>query len=319
MTRTDQYAPLAVTTRNGHDESLHHGALVALDADGSVAFAVGDPSVEIYPRSTIKPLQAAVMVDAGLDLTPELLALVCASHDGAAEHIAGVRRILAVAGLDEGSLANTADLPFDAATARKALMRGEGASRLAQTCSGKHAGMLVTSVINGWPADASYLDSEHPLQQRILAAFASTAGEQPAHVGIDGCGSPAPVVTLVGTARMLRSITTGAAGPGGLRVVDAMRTYPDMVGGPARPVSLLMSGISGLIAKDGAEGVCVAGLPDGRTVALKVADGAPRPFAPVMFSALDRLGIDVSGVAAGGRQSLVRAHGAVVGEVLSLL
>ena len=58
------------------------------------------------------------MVRAGLQLPPELLALVCASHDGTPTHLDAARRILATAGLDERSLANTADLPLDTAVRR---------------------------------------------------------------------------------------------------------------------------------------------------------------------------------------------------------
>ena len=87
------YELIAETTRSGIVESRHFGAVVALHEDGSVAFSVGDPQVVVYPRSSMKPLQATAMVDAGLDLPPELLALVCASHDGRPEHLAAAREI----------------------------------------------------------------------------------------------------------------------------------------------------------------------------------------------------------------------------------
>ena len=41
MTRFDDaFAPIAVATRSGFDESLHHGAGVALDADGMTPVCV---------------------------------------------------------------------------------------------------------------------------------------------------------------------------------------------------------------------------------------------------------------------------------------
>ena len=88
------YVPLAVTYRNDVLESVHHAAVVALNQDGTVAFAMGDANVGIFPRSSTKPLQAHAMVQSGLDLPDELLALVCASHDGRAMHLDGARRIL---------------------------------------------------------------------------------------------------------------------------------------------------------------------------------------------------------------------------------
>ncbi|MFM8453254.1 MAG: asparaginase, partial [Acidimicrobiaceae bacterium] len=95
---------------------------------------------------------------------------------------------------------------------------------------------------------------------------------------------------------------------------DAMREYPQMVGGPTRDVSLLMAGISGLIAKDGAEGVYAA-LPDGRAIALKIADGANRARPPLMRAALIALGVDVSGVDERAFSSPIFGHGKIVGEV----
>ena len=63
-----QVVPVAVVERNGAVESVHHGLVVALDADGEVAWAAGDPEAVIHPRSALKPLQAAAMVAAGLHL-----------------------------------------------------------------------------------------------------------------------------------------------------------------------------------------------------------------------------------------------------------
>jgi L-asparaginase II len=65
-----------------------------------------------------------------------------------------------------------------------------------------------------------------------------------------------------------------------------------MVGGSGRDITALMEGVPGLVAKDGAEGVLAAALPDGRAVALKLADGSWRAFAAVALAALDRLGAD---------------------------
>ncbi|MFM8649955.1 MAG: asparaginase, partial [Actinomycetota bacterium] len=121
---TSGYEPLAVTTRSGVLESVHHAALVALDRDGSVAFAFGDPNHPVFPRSSMKPLQAHAMVTAGLELPDDLMALVCASHDGRPMHIDGARRILASVGLDESALANTIDLPLDESESMRVVRQG---------------------------------------------------------------------------------------------------------------------------------------------------------------------------------------------------
>ena len=87
---------LVEVVRSGLVESRHRGSVVALRADGSTALAHGDVERPVYGRSANKPMQAVAMVELGLDLPAELLALVCASHNGEPMHVEGVRRILVV-------------------------------------------------------------------------------------------------------------------------------------------------------------------------------------------------------------------------------
>ncbi len=317
MPTPEAFAPVAITRRSGCDESVHFGAVVGLSAGGAIAFAIGDPTTSIYPRSSNKPMQATAMVRAGLRLAPELLALVCASHDGTPAHLDAARRILATAGLDERCLANTADLPLDGETARDVLRAGGGPTPLQMNCSGKHCGMLVTSAINGWPVDASYLSPDHSLQQHITATIDELAAETHTHIGADGCGAPAHVISLLGLARGFRSIATGAAGQSGDDVYRAMTTYPEMVGGTCRDVTHFMREIPGLMAKDGAEGVFAAALPDGRAVAIKIADGANRARPPVMVAALRALGVDTTAIGPIVTQWIL-GHGEHVGEVRAI-
>jgi L-asparaginase II len=317
MATPDVFAPVAITRRSGCDESVHFGAVVGLAPDGNIDFAVGDPSAPIYPRSSNKPMQAVAMVRAGLQLPPELLALVCASHDGTPMHVAAALRILATAGLDERSLANTPDLPLDRASAEAVLRAGGGPTAVQMNCSGKHSGMVVTSSIKGWPSDATYLSAEHPLQQHITATIDDLAGEAHSHIGVDGCGSPAHVISLTALARAFRAIATGAAGHAGDQVYAAMTAHPEMVGGAGRDVTHFMRHVPGLVAKDGADGVFAAALPDGRAVALKIADGANRARPPVMVAALRALGVNVDAVEPLVVQ-WVLGHGRHVGEVRAI-
>ena len=82
MATPEAFVPVAIARRSDCDESVHFGAVVGLASNGEIEFAVGDPTTAIYPRSSNKPMQAVAMVRAGLQLPPDLLALVCASHDG---------------------------------------------------------------------------------------------------------------------------------------------------------------------------------------------------------------------------------------------
>jgi L-asparaginase II len=310
------YRPLAVTSRSGVDESVHWGAVVCLDPDGAIDAAIGDPQVVIYPRSSNKPMQAVAMVRAGLDLPPDLLALVCASHDGTPTHLAAAQRILATAGLDESALGNTADLPLDPAAAEQVLRAGGARTALQMNCSGKHSGMVATCVRNGWEHDTGrYLDTDHPLQQAITSVLADLASEPIAHIGVDGCGAPAHMLSLVGLARAFRAIATAAPGTAEQAVYAAMTAHPEMVGGMRRDVTTFMRHVPGLMAKDGAEGVMAAALPDGRAIALKIADGASRARPAVLVAALERLGVPFDSELAELVAEPIRGHGRPVGSV----
>ena len=275
---------LAEVTRSEVVESVHAGHLVLLNADGSILFQKGDPTLNIYSRSSLKSVQASAMVRAGLDIEPRLLALVCASHAGTPMHQQGALAILAKAGLDEHSLKCILDRPLD-----EELRRTSEPTRLAMNCSGKHAGMLATCVINGWPID-TYLDPTHPLQRAIKAEVEKMSGEKVALTSVDGCGAPLFMFSLLGLARAVRSLTI-SADPVHQSVAQACRDFPEMVSGPGRLATRMMQNIPGLFMKDGAEAINVASLPDGRTLAIKISDGNQRAMAAITAAALAHFGV----------------------------
>ncbi|CAL9603005.1 hypothetical protein SUDANB120_05480 [Streptomyces sp. enrichment culture] len=289
--REPLHAPVAHVTRGGVIEGIHYGSLVVLGRDGEVRFALGDTEAACYPRSALKPVQAAAMVRAGLPLDGALLSLAMGSHSGEERHLAGVRRILALAGATEEDLGNVPDLPGDPAVRDTWTRQGRPPSRLAQNCSGKHAAMLYTCVLAGWPLE-TYLDPAHPLQRTIAEAVEELTGQRTANVTVDGCGAPLFSVSLHGLARAAARIATAAPGTAEHRVADALRSHPEMASGTGRDVADLMRAVPGLLAKDGFEGVQVAALPDGRAVAVKIADGADRARIPVTAAALAVAGAD---------------------------
>ncbi|MFG2602365.1 asparaginase [Streptomyces sp. NPDC048514] len=291
VVREPLHAPVAHLVRGGVVEGVHYGSVVVLDADGRVRFQLGDIEAAFYPRSALKPVQAVAMLRAGLPLDGELLSLAAASHSGEERHIAGTRRILALAGLTEDDLRNVPDMPFGPAVRDAWIRAGRQPSRLAQNCSGKHAAMLWTARLNGWSLD-DYLDPAHPLQQAVAETVEDLTGQRVAKVTVDGCGAPLFSISLHGLARALARITSAAPGTPGARVADAMREHAETASGSGRDVAALMRAVPGLLAKDGFEGVQVAALPDGTAVAVKIADGADRARIPVAAAALARAGVD---------------------------
>lgn len=307
---------LAEVVRSGFVECVHHGHAVIVDADGAVVQTWGDPDVEVFPRSSNKPAQAVGMLRAGLDLPTEQLALAQASHSGEPMHLEGVRRILASAGLDESALQTPDDYPLDDVERDAWIARGAAPCAIAMNCSGKHAAMLATCVVNGWDT-ADYRDAAHPLQVAITQSVGELAGQHIAHVGVDGCGAPLLSLSLAGLARSLGRIAQSDPQGDG-RVATAMRLHPELVGGTRRPVTQSMRAVPGLLSKDGAEGVWVLALPDGRAAAVKVLDGADRARTVAVAAVLEAMGVEPDRLDT-LRTLPVLGGGRVVGEIRSPL
>jgi L-asparaginase II len=284
--------PVAEIVRNGFVEGHHYGSVVALEADGGVAWSVGDVESPILPRSCNKPIQALGMLRAGLDLPPDLLALACASHSGEPFHIEGVRAILSTVSLSEADLQTPPDYPLDDGAREQVIRDGGGKAPVLMNCSGKHAAMLATCAVNGWPTK-TYLDPDHPVQQAIAATFAELTGEPVVVTAVDGCGAPLLSASLVGLARAFGRVARGVDGSGAAdaasaRVADAIRSHPAYVSGTTRDERTLLTAIPGAIGKAGAEGCYAVALADGRAFALKTDDGAARVRPVLMAEALRR-------------------------------
>ena len=274
--------------RSGFVESRHSGSFVVLRPNGQIALSAGDLAAPILPRSSNKPLQAVGLLIAGwVPRSPEELAVATSSHSGEPGHLDVVRRVLG--DLGSAALACPPMLPLSEDAAAALLASGGTASSLTMNCSGKHAAMLATCAARGWPT-VGYLAPDHPLQVAITAGIERLAGERVTHVAVDGCGAPQHALTLTGLARAFGAIAAADRGPE-RQVADAMRAHPWLVGGTGRDVTLLMEGVPGLVAKDGAEGVYAAGLPDGSAVALKITDGTGRARTPVLVALLRALGL----------------------------
>ncbi|MFD7663082.1 asparaginase [Streptomyces sp. NPDC059788] len=296
-TVTDGPAPagispvLAEVVRSGFVEGRHRGSLVVLAADGSVETALGDVVSPVFPRSANKPMQAAAILRAGLDLSGERLALAAASHSGEDFHLDLVQKMLSEHGLSAGLLRTPPDLPLDPAEAETYLASGRVRDPLTMNCSGKHTAMLAACAANGWPLD-SYLHPDHPLQQLALEAVRAASGERVEHIGTDGCGAPLMAISLTGLARSFRHFVLADPGTPERRVADAMRAHPEYVAGTRRPDTWLMRALPGVLSKMGAEAVQAVALPDGRALAFKVEDGATRTLGPILGRVLRQMGVE---------------------------
>ncbi|MDQ4502420.1 asparaginase [Sinomonas sp. ASV322] len=299
----DDAVELAVIERSGFVESRHIGSAVVLAGDGTVVTTLGDIRTPVFGRSSLKPLQALATLRSGVPLRGAQVALACASHVGSLDHMDVVEGMLKAAGLRESDLQCPPDWPNDE-DARAWLIRSEtGQRRLAFNCSGKHAGFLWACSVNGWDR-RSYLEPNHPIQQRVRETIEEYTDERISHLGIDGCGAPVAAVSLTGLARAYSRLAK-AAGSGRDNVGDAraatiatsMLDYAWAVQGRGRENTVVMQEL-GILAKGGAEGVLVVSTAHGAAAAVKMLDGNARAatlVALTMLAAADA--VDVPDVA----------------------
>ena len=291
---------LIEVTRGGMVESRHRGAAVAMDSQGRIVAAWGDVDALIYPRSSIKPIQALPLIESGAadkyKVGPEEIALACASHGGEPAHTERVAAWLARHDLAERDLECGAHMPSETESSADLIRAGRPASALHNNCSGKHAGMLLTARHLGEPM-RGYIGADHPVQRRLrgLLADLGDCALDGVSTGIDGCGIPVYAMPLKALALAMARMADPAALPdarsdAARRIVRAMTAHPYLVAGKGRFDTEIMAAGRGAVAvKGGAEGVHAAILPELRLgVALKIDDGGAGRSSPVAMAALLR-------------------------------
>ena len=299
---------LAKVTRGDLVESLHLGHLIVLNADGSTYLSKGSPDLPIYPRSAIKSLQAAAMLTAGLKVESNEIAIICASHSGSQNHIDLVTKMLTSGDISISQLKNAVDKPLG--EKEKNTWGDKQPSQLAQNCSGKHAGMLITCKQNGWDM-STYLDLDHPLQVAIKNEIEMLAGEKVSAVSVDGCGAPLFAISLIGLARAISNLVKSKDDIY-QQIVSACTKYPELVAGDGRLTTRMMQAVPDLFMKEGAEGVQVCALRDDRVIAIKIIDGSWRPVGPIIMEIFKRWEVEMP-----DESVKIYGGGSVIGEVIA--
>jgi L-asparaginase II len=342
---------LACVWRGDLLESIHYGSLAVVDSSGRLLAWAGDPEHRTFIRSAAKPFQAMPLaVEGGIeeyDISPEELALVCASHGGEPKHVAAAAALLRKGEFDESDLLCGTHMPFDERTASELRQSGEAPSVLHNNCSGKHAGMLLASRLLDFPP-ADYANPDHPLQKQILQTLADFASVDPGEIGIgiDGCSVPTFHLSLYRSALAFARLAALARsesdeGPlaryaaGAREIFDAMTGHPDYVGGTWSMTTPLMESFGGgLLAKEGAEGFYAVGIEPalasviaerlgfdeqvGVGIALKIADGSmTRGRDSAVIHTLEQLGlqVDTRRLGAYRERRTTNCAGTVVGRV----
>jgi L-asparaginase II len=154
----------------------------------------------------------------------------------------------------------------------------------------RHLGVSITN----------YERPDHPVQNLVRMTIAEMCEVEPTAmpIGIDGCAAPNYAVPLrnlaqgmarLADAKALAPARAKAAG----RLLEAWRTYPELVSGTGRACTdLIRASTKRTVVKTGAEGVFMAALPErGLGVALKIDDGATRGAETAMARVLVLLGV----------------------------
>ena len=293
---------LAKTLRGDVVENRHRGAIAVCDPNGRLVHSWGDVDALVYPRSSIKALQALPLVETGaadhFELSGAELALACSSHNAEPTHTTAIHNWLTRIDLDEDALECGAHPPLHDKSAEALLIGHVKPGRIHNNCSGKHTGMLTTARFLG-EKTLGYIEREHPAQQRWFDALGEMADVDMRALpwSYDGCGIPVIAMPLKSMATAFARLATPDDLPAGRgvaidRITTAIATNPFMVAGTGRLCTEIME-LTGrrVLVKTGADGVFTAALHDQSLgVALKIDDGTREAAEVTVLAVLKRLG-----------------------------
>lgn len=300
---SESHSPLTINVvRGSQTECLHSVSAVVMNNDAQIVSQWGNTELKIFPRSSIKPLQALALFQSGaydqFKITDKELAIACASHSGEKPHTQLVESWLQRLTLSTEDLECGAHYPSYQNATLELLHERKPMTAIHNNCSGKHAGMLASCLALKVPTKG-YVNAEHPLQimiKKLIEEFCEIQLKNE-DMAIDGCSIPTYYISLNSLAL---SMARFAAPSGSLdkyqsatkKILSAIVQNPYYLGGTDRYCTRMTEALNGKgFVKTGAEGVMFACLPELKTgVAMKVADGATRAAELGMSYILNRIG-----------------------------
>ena len=284
--------------RDGLVEETHDGLFVQ--------YSNPSESLPYYLRSCAKPLQATLLIDYGIDLDEEELALCCGSHAGEECHISVARRILRKLDIDESFLKCGIHAPLARSMQDKMLLKNEMPTAIHNNCSGKHIGFLAICKKMNWDME-TYYKPEHPLQIAIKNKITGLCGlDKKYPLTTDGCGVPIMSMPLY---NMLAGYKNLLNYP---KIINSILHHPYIYGGENRTDTEIIEKTRNIIAKVGAGGLCIVfniDAKDGFVVKINDCSMEARRFA--VLEMINRLGwaeIEYD-------NKIKTIHGQIVGEI----
>jgi L-asparaginase II len=289
---------ISVVQRGQITEAAHRGDVAVVADGGRLAASIGEPDRLISLRSSVKPFTAVAVLaaadDAGLTLDDEMIALASASHAGADEHIAVAKRMIDAFGLTPAHLVH----------GRPQGSRGGIGDLLAHMCSGQHLSLLLLAKARGFDP-IGYDAFDHPVQRELRTVVGEllSVDLHSAPWGMDGCAIPTSAVPLRVAAEGARRWATPHDPLVPVRyrsllerVRSAAVNHPRLISGAGfLDTDLIRGGEGHVVAKQGAEGLCLVGLP-GYGIAVRTEDGdaAARAGRVATVAVLAALGASVA-------------------------
>ncbi|MBP1996470.1 asparaginase [Paenibacillus eucommiae] len=294
-------AAIVHVNRGPLTESIHHGHIAVVNNQGRLLGQLGYAGFLTFARSTAKLLQAIPVIESGAadhyQLSDAEIALLCASHNGEAEHTTAAASILTKLQLNSDHLQCGIHEPWHVPTALRLRAAHSAPTPLHNNCSGKHCGMLTLAAHMN-VSHENYLHAAHPVQQQMLNIISEMSGVERAHIklGIDGCGVPVFGIGIDSLALAYAKLGC----PGDLstkraaacnRIRRAISKHPHYLAGSDRFDTCLVQVTQGrIIGKMGAEGVFALAAADaGLGIAIKVEDGSERALYPTVVETLLQL------------------------------
>jgi L-asparaginase II len=287
-------------TRGNLVECTHCVHIAVVNSDGDLMYSYGDPEKVIYARSSVKPIQAIQVLETKAteryNITDREISFMCSSHSGETYHVDCTREILKKAGIGLDKLNCGIHVPGNNQIYKELIESKEPLTQEHNNCSGKHSGMLISAKNLNEDLD-TYLDINHPVQQRILENISYVCDYEKENIimGIDGCGAPVHAMPLerfaYGFSRLADSNKLGEKGIYADKITESMMKYPEMVAGRDRFCTALMR-VCGdrIFGKAGAQGVYLVGDKNNKLgIAIKVEDGSSQASACATMEVLNQL------------------------------
>lgn len=286
---------IATTFREGKPDCIHMGTVVVVNDQGDLLYSLGNSQKLVFERSTTKPYKVTYLVEKGIHnkncWQSSELAIIAGSHSGSQMHVQKLMEMLLKLNLEPEKLHCGSPLPIDNnAILEMIAIGGISPSPLYSDCSGEHIGILALCLDNGWDIN-NYNDIGHPAQATLRQEINHFIEYEPVDYSIDGCGEPTYFVPLYRLALGMANFCGKKMSKSAKTVIDAIIDEPDYYAGSGRFASELIKTTKGrVIAKDGAEGLCIVGWPsEGIGLAVKVADGNYRAIVPTVLAVIKRL------------------------------